>query len=204
MCVVLLNGEGYNVDSLERITLSSFLEDVRSEQAKHGRFISDVCCDGVSLNIREEEDMGDLTLNNFDELKVTYSSPEDIIFESLQNNDEVSATLSEVMIEVSEKFRLGVVNEVVEDFIQSLEHIEAFLQIVNHIRNFMEDQEQSDTVAEMENFIKQFLEISNEMLEAQNEDDYVLLADLLEYEVVPLLQDWENISGQIRKLLAAA
>ena len=204
MCSIILNGEAYNLEEKEKPTLSELLDLIRTNDLTDQQFISDVTCDGVSINLKEEEDLGPKELTEFSSIAVSINSPDEIIFESLQNNDEVSTSLCEILTQVAEQFRVGMITEVMEGFISSLEHIESFLQIINHIRSFMLENYEESPHEQMNDYIKQFLDISAEMLEAQNEDDYILLADLIEYEVVPLLEDWQDISANLKENLRAA
>ena len=40
-------------------------------------------------------------------------------------------------------------------------------------------------------------DLMNQMLEANKNQDWVLLADILEYEMVPFYKDWENILSKL-------
>jgi len=203
MVSVQLNGNPFDTPN-KKETLGSLLVQIRDDTLKPGHFVSEVNCDGISLNLREEEDMKEMAIESFSEIKVFSHSPEGIISESLHNNDEVSETLCELLTSIAEKLRVGMISESMNPYIECLEHVEAFLQIVNHIQAYLLDNGEEKVAVSMEDYIKQFLEISTEMLEAQNDEDYVLLADLVEYEVVPLLQDWLELSGVIKNFLQAA
>ena len=203
MASIQINGQDLK-KPFEGQTLGSLLMAIRDNQLETGHFLSEVNCDGVSLNLREEEDMKDMALDSFSEIRVHSHSPETIISESLQNNDEVSEALCELLTSIAEKLRVGMIADSMTPYIECLEHVEAFLQIVNHIQAYLVDNGEETVAESMDEYIRQFLEISQEMLEAQNDEDYVLLADLVEYEVVPLLQDWLEISGNIKQFLQAA
>jgi hypothetical protein len=45
--------------------------------------------------------------------------------------------------------------------------------------------------------LKKFISILKQLIEGQERGDFMLIADLLEYEVIPMLPDWKDIFGAI-------
>ena len=79
MCSIILNGEAYNLEEKEKPTLSELLDVIRTNDLTDQQFISDVTCDGVSINLKEEEDLGPKALTEFSSIAVSINSPNEII-----------------------------------------------------------------------------------------------------------------------------
>ena len=39
------------------------------------------------------------------------------------------------------------------------------------------------------------------MIEVLENEDWILLADLLEYEFLPMVKDWDGVIGNLRKVI---
>lgn len=62
-----------------------------------------------------------------------------------------------------------------------------------------ESQEGGQTAAPKETgrFMENFQRLLDEMLAISQEEDYILLADLLEYELLPLVREWQGILNKV-------
>jgi hypothetical protein len=56
--------------------------------------------------------------------------------------------------------------------------------------------------AEMGEALDAFSTLMNEMIEVQENEDWILLADLLEYEFLPVVEKWEPVVQDLEKRIA--
>jgi hypothetical protein len=46
-------------------------------------------------------------------------------------------------------------------------------------------------------FLRNLGRLLDEMLQISEEEDYIMLADLMEYELLPMVQEWQRILSQL-------
>ena len=90
-------------------------------------------------------------------------------------------------------FRMGNEQEANQYYLQILEGIDWFSQVLLTIVNAQVDIFKEQTLEERQ---KKLTEFMAQMLEANQNQDWVLMADLLEYEMAPFYKDWQEVLSQ--------
>ena len=54
-------------------------------------------------------------------------------------------------------------------------------------------------IGDVSGFLKRFQDLLEEMLQVYEEEDYILLADLMEYELLPMVVEWQKILAQLSR-----
>lgn len=92
-------------------------------------------------------------------------------------------------LETAGLYRSGREMKANEFFLQAVEGLEFLTACIIHIGNLTESTRESG----FEKAVNGLNVVLMEMVASQEKSDWVLLADLLEYELVPILRQWNGI-----------
>jgi hypothetical protein len=178
--------------SFQGETLKEVLDAiVKSHQ---GTYIRRVWLDGQEVSSSAQDTLMSLT-SSIDLLALELADLKDLVANNLDNAKEYLEKLIPGFQKAADLFRMGNEQEAHKFYLQILDGIDWFSQvaqtIVNSRENELEGQDLKDRQGKLTDFMTQ-------MLEANENQDWVLLADLLEYEMIPLYEDWREALSRIK------
>ena len=137
--------------------------------------------------------------SDIDSLEVELANLKDLVATNLANALDYLKKLIPGFEQAADLFRAGNEQEANKYYLQILDGIEWFSQVVSVIMSPDEGEtELPDTDDEsLEVRQKKLTDLMSQMLEANQNQDWVLLADILEYEMVPFYKDWEKILSKL-------
>jgi hypothetical protein len=129
-------------------------------------------------------------------LEVETSAGQDLARDFLGAAEDYPPALAQAVSEVAELFRVSDEREASERYINVLETLQLFLTMLEESRRILDLDltaivYQDRTVAEA---LSRLSELIKDLLSAQEVEDWVLLADLLEYDLKPELLQWRDIA----------
>lgn len=195
---ILINGLEKTVDLTEVKSLDEALGVVLEKDVDPGHIITQVVVNGKELPLGKESAGVKVTFEEIRSLAVTTSPSAEVIAESLAGGIEYINEIKPIITRVAELYRLGKDHEANQTYAQCVEALQRLINscevIKTSVRLVREDlQAEKMMVLEGKGSI---LELLKELLKVQSDRDWILLADLLEYELVPLLQNWsQELSG---------
>ena len=119
---------------------------------------------------------------------------QDLVANNLTNAKEYLEKLVPGFQKAADLFRMGNEQEANQYYLQILDGIDWFSQVILTIVNAQVDIFKEQTLEERQ---KKLTEFMAQMLEANQNQDWVLMADLLEYEMIPFYKDWQEVLSQI-------
>ena len=137
--------------------------------------------------------------SDIDSLEVELANLKDLVATNLANALDYLKKLIPGFEQAADLFRAGNEQEANKYYLQILDGIDWFSQVVSVIMSPDEGEtELPDTDDEsLEVRQKKLTDLMSQMLEANQNQDWVLLADILEYEMVPFYKDWEKILSKL-------
>jgi hypothetical protein len=191
MTQLAFNGNSLPVDPALN-TWQELLTDLESRQLSDSEVISSVHFDGDEiLNFRREDALS-VELNRIQEVRVEAIGQSEMLRGAIQEAGAYLPTLRTSMLNVAELFR-G----------ERLDQANAQLQeVFNGIRMFVAllrgmELSVSGVAAAKESKVEQALQqmgaVLEEQIKAQTQKDWMLVADILEYDLAPALQTFEEI-----------
>jgi len=137
--------------------------------------------------------------SDIDSLDVELANLKDLVATNLANALNYLKKLIPGFEQAADLFRAGSEQEANKYYLQILDGIDWFSQVVSVIMSPDEGEtELPDTDDEsLEVRQKKLTDLMSQMLEANENQDWVLLADILEYEMVPFYKDWEKILSKL-------
>ena len=137
--------------------------------------------------------------SDIDSLEVELANLKDLVATNIANALNYLKKLIPGFEQAADLFRTGNEQEANKYYLQILDGIDWFSQVVSVIMKPDDGKtELPDADGESLQVRQEKLtDLMSQMLEANQNQDWVLLADILEYEMVPFYKDWENILSKL-------
>ncbi|MZG30586.1 MAG: hypothetical protein F3741_07220 [Nitrospinae bacterium] len=125
-----------------------------------------------------------------DLLELELAQLKDLLANNLSNAKEYLEKLIPGFQKAADLFRMGNEQEANKFYLQIIDGIDWFSQVVLTIINAQQHVLDGQSLEERQ---KKLNELMGQMLEANKNQDWVLMADLLEYEMVPFYEEWQKV-----------
>lgn len=125
-----------------------------------------------------------------DLLELELAQLKDLLANNLSNAKEYLEKLIPGFQKAADLFRMGNEQEANKFYLQIIDGIDWFSQVVLTIINTKQHVLEGQSLEERQ---KKLNELMGQMLEANKNQDWVLMADLLEYEMVPFYEEWQKV-----------
>ena len=193
---VSINGVAQEESDFEGETVSAILDAM--VQQTPGSYIRRIWLDDQEFPSDDREALQKKP-SDIDSLEVELANLKDLVATNLANALDYLKKLIPGCEQAADLFRAGNEQEANKYYLQILDGIEWFSQVVSVIMSPDEGEtELPDTDDEsLEVRQKKLTDLMSQMLEANENQDWVLLADILEYEMVPFYKDWEKILSKL-------
>lgn len=129
-------------------------------------------------------------------LEVELANLKDLVATNLSNALDYLEKLIPGFDQAADLFRTGNEQEANKYYIQILDGMDWFSEVVNVVMSSEgEGQEPENSLR-----IRQakLTDLMSQMLEANKNQDWVLLADILEYEMTPFYKEWQTILSKLK------
>jgi hypothetical protein len=185
-----IESEGWRVKNLEEVLLN-----IMADKMNPNKVITTVKLNGNPYSEKTPHDAAKIMTSEIQKLEVETMSTEEIAWHFLIKSGEHLGQMIENAQWVSELFRVADANDANEQYARFLEGLQQFLKMVNEVKailnfNLREIPFQNGTI---ETRIEKLSGLMDQMIRVQEEEDWVMLADFLEYELIPLLEEWKSI-----------
>ena len=193
---VSINGVAQEESDFEGETVSAILDAM--VQQTPGSYIRRIWLDDQEFPSDDREALQKKP-SDIDSLEVELANLKDLVETNLANALDYLKKLIPGFEQAADLFRAGSEQEANKYYLQILDGIDWFSQVVSVIMSPDEGEtELPDTDDEsLEVRQKKLTDLMSQMLEANQNQDWVLLADILEYEMVPFYKDWEKILSKL-------
>ena len=193
---VSINGVAQEESDFEGETVSAILDAM--VQQTPGSYIRRIWLDDQEFPSDDREALQKKP-SDIDSLEVELANLKDLVATNLANALDYLKKLIPGFEQAADLFRAGNEQESNKYYLQILDGIDWFSQVISVIMSPDKGEtELPDTDDEsLEVRQKKLTDLMSQMLEANQNQDWVLLADILEYEMVPFYKDWEKILSKL-------
>lgn len=203
---IRVNGEDLGVDQSGLADLASLVEKIRTARFEPGELIVSLTVDGERVDVGALEKEGDPTpVSQISSVEiVTIRKPLEKAAELLRGMGEYLGRLSEGAGGVADKFRIGNEEEANTLLGKALDGLGVFTDLVETVKNLSKTDlsliadEGGESFAAKE---ERLLKALKDMEGAQINKDWVLVADILEYDVAPLVGEWRRLLPLVEREL---
>ena len=194
---LLVNGKEETVSCMGE-TLGDLLLHIEKEGVPQGNVVRSIKIDGQKSS-PDSPEVQKTQLSEIATLEVEISTLSDIINKNIENADAYLIRLIPGIEKSVELFRMGNEQEANKFFINIIDGIDWLSQVLDMILTAKAIS--PDTVFDgksIQDRRASLVGLTQQMVDANKNQDWVLLADLLEYEILPYYQEWSNLLPHFR------
>lgn len=191
--------EDISTDGIQ--SFGELMANVARRAEKDGARIIKVKLNGEDITGKDHSLLNPLPLIEVQDLEIQTGDPKVLARSSLYSLADFLEQLLKELQNTAELFRLGNQERSNQSFLRCLDGLQVFMHSLEHCRRllglsfellFVPNSQGRNEITVAENRRRLF-EVLDSMIEAQTNQDWILLADLLEYELIPTLEDWRYI-----------
>jgi hypothetical protein len=173
-------------------TLKEIIEQVESEVARSGEVVCEIRINGHTLDEEDESQIATILCDSLESLVVYSTEPGLLIRQALQSSIAFIPSVQEACVKTSEYFRASNMHQAHVDFNQTLEGCFWLIDTLKHIRGASPGVKSIDT-PEWTSAQEKFSGVVKQVVSAYEDKDFVLVADLLEYELSEAVRAWQPV-----------
>ena len=133
---------------------------------------------------------------NINSLEVELADLKDLVATNLSNALDYLEKLIPGFDQAADLFRTGNEQEANKYYIQILDGMDWFSEVVNVVMSSEGEGQEPENSLKLRQ--AKLTDLMSQMLEANKNQDWVLLADILEYEMIPFYKEWQTILSKLK------
>ena len=188
---ISINGAETQDPSFQRETLEEVMNAI--VKSRQNSYIRRIWLDGQEVSSDSQDTLKTLT-TSVELLELELAELQDLLANNLTNAKDYLVKLIPGFQKAADLFRMGNEQEANQYYLQVLDGIEWFSQVVIIIVSTQKNKSEEKSLEERQ---KKLTDLMSQMLEANQNQDWVLMADLMEYEMIPLYKDWKEVLSRI-------
>ncbi|KMP12037.1 hypothetical protein UZ36_02415 [Candidatus Nitromaritima sp. SCGC AAA799-C22] len=194
---IFINGKE-ETPAVKGETLGDFLVQIEQGGLAQGNIIRSIKLNGENM-APESAATRQAALSGIETLEIEVSTLDGIIETNLGNAEAYLDRLIPGIEQAADLFRTGNEQEANKFFVNIVDGMDWFSQVLDVIMaaKGLSPETEFDGKS-IQDRRAGLIEFARQMVEANKKQDWVLLADLLEYEILPYYQEWENLLPEIR------
>lgn len=194
---LVINGEEIP-EAARETTLGPLLDRLLNERKALGLHVFAVHLNGEEVPVYSDETRTQ-PLNDTDLVEIEFAPIEALIARNIDNAGNYLDRLLPGFEKASQLFRTGNEQEANRYFLDIIDGIEWFSEVVNQTLAATGRDPAGTMLGEesLQDRNERLLAYTTQMVEANENRDWVLLADLIEYELTPFYEEWQLLLPQL-------
>ena len=188
---ISINGAEAEDGSFPGETLKEVLDVILKN--REDSYIRRVWLDGQEVSSTAQDSLMTST-SSIALLELEVANLQDVLANNLVNVKEYLEKLIPGFQKAADLFRMESEQEANKYYLQILDGVDWFSQVIVTIMQSWGEKLEGQSLEERQ---KKQTEFMTQMLEANQNQDWVLMADILEYEMIPLYEDWKEVLAKI-------
>lgn len=197
--MLFIDGKKYDLGERNFQNLEQVFSTVMEDGALENRIVTDVLVNDEPFTEIYPHQAEDIEMSEVESVEIRTMAVNDMAVEITRELYKVVTIMSEGGKRVAELFRQADDAEALETYQDLLDVTRNFLQMVGLLRNeysLKEHVQYADAAEELSGLF-------TEMSDVLENEDWILLADLLEYEFLPAVEKWKKVIAQLREDIRA-
>ena len=183
---ISINGAEAEESSFQGETLKEVLDEIVKSHS--GTYIRRVWLDGQEVSSSAPDTLMS-AVSSVELLELELADLKDLMANNLSNAKEYLEKLIPGFQKAADLFRMGNEQEAHKFYLQILDGIDWISQVVQTVVNSRNKELEGQDLKDRQ---ERLTGLMTQMLEANQNQDWVLLADLLEYEMIPFYENWQE------------
>jgi len=192
---IKIDGQEITLDTTACKTLKDVLDLVAREEVEEDVLLNRVFLNGAELTEEQELSPESVSSNGIRELEIHTATAQEISAESVRMASEQLSEVVEETRKTAELFRYDDESEANHRLVILIEILQKFVNLLELLKQALrlDFASISTDSKSLESHQQAMIEILGQVLAAQQNHDWISLADLLEFELVPLLETWSKV-----------
>ncbi len=177
-------------------TFGDFIDVLEKDHEKDGNVICGLKINGESIGSHDEIELALSNLDFIDEIEVSFEDSRVLVFETMQSLVGYVDQLKDEATKVANYFRTNCEQDGIKSFAEFVSACEWINDTFIEIRSAFSAQKMELRSSSLWHSTEQtFVSVLKAIAGAFEVKDYVLLADLLQYEIPEVLDHWREVLG---------
>lgn len=193
--IIKLNGEDVQWDPKNQAELGGLLEEFVAKRFFRDEFIATIKINGEEVPEDAMLAMKTKPVADVQSIEIATDTFRAVSIRALDSMDEYVEGLVGLVEQSADKFRTEDETSANKNFISCVEGLQTFIGIIDKVKNingldFESIKHDGGTLSLKE---QELLQVLNTLFASQKNRDWITLADILEYELAPLITEWKQI-----------
>jgi hypothetical protein len=188
-----INGVEQEETDLKGETLEAILDKMVENQP--GSYIRRIWLDQKEFPPDDRETLQKKPAD-INSLEVELANLNDLVANNLSNALDYLEKLIPGFDQAADLFRMGNEQEANKYYIKILDGMDWFSEVINIVMSSKGEGPEAEDTLQLRQ--AKLTDLMSQMLEANKNQDWVLLADILEYEMIPFYKEWQTILTRLK------
>ena len=193
--MIIIDGQKSDFNITNFTNLDELLIGMMSMKNLDNRIVTDVLVNDEAFSEIYPHQAEDVDCREIQKVEIKTMGVSEMGVNIARELYKVIRLMSEGSRQIADLFRRADDAEALEMYQDLLDVTRDFLAMIGALR----DEFAVSDGTRFEEAVNELSELFTEMLEVQENEDWILLSDLLEYEFHPLVERWKSIVAQLRE-----
>lgn len=192
---IIINEVEKNYNVSDASDFQGLYKNLLVEFAAPGAIVAKIKLNGEEIKESELPNRKDLAIKDIKSIELVIQTLPEIALNNINNAMEYLEKLLPGVEKAADLFRTKSVEEANKHYSLCLDGLAWFMEVIENISIALSHElEKSDIGPKnIKDYRDRLLSLTKEMRESQSKKDWVMLADMLEYELTPYLEEWRSI-----------
>ncbi len=198
---VYIDSKPLDIDTSKFNNLEDLIYEVMSNCTESNRLITEVKLNDVTFSERWPGEAKIIPLDKIVKLDFITDSIELVASKMLQDIPAQVESITKGLMEAAELYRVADEQEANLNFIKIITSLRDFVNFVTQLKNANVIPWETLDIKGMDidSYYNRLIKLIDEMLDVQEDEDWILLADLIEYELAPIMNKWKEFLMEAEK-----
>jgi hypothetical protein len=190
-------------DISNKQSLKSLSNTLLKEQLEAESVITHLMLDGTDYQYEEDSELLNESITNFNTINFQTVNSVDLAFQALDSCQDYIENLSENILKLSQAYQKSDFDNANALFADVIELLDLYIQLISKIYSTIRRNRPSliENGQAIQNLEIHLLSVLKALVPAKENNDYIMLCDLLEYELIDNLTQWKiKIIPNLKKL----
>ncbi len=183
--------------------LEDLIYHVMSSHTAGDKLIVEVKVNDKTFSERWPGEAKIIPLDKIVKLEFITASLEEIASTMLADIPAQVESINKGLLEAAELYRVADEQEANLNFIKIVTSLRDFVNFVTQLKNanVIPWEKVEIKGMDIDTYYDRLIKLIDEMLDVQEDEDWILLADLIEYELVPIMNKWREFLMEAREVM---
>jgi len=192
--MIIIDGQRSPLEVHQFENLEQIIEKIMEDRRMHSRIVTDVLVNDEAFSEIYPHQAEDMEASYIKRVEIVSVPAAEMAQDITRELYKVVTLMGKAGRQVADLFRQADDDQALELYGDLLDVNRDFLNMVGVLRS----EYATDTSEEFEASLSDLSSLFSEMIEIQENEDWILLADLLEYEYLPVVEKTKNMVARLR------